>query len=210
MTETSASTTFAAPRPCARYPSCTFCAQLLSHVESRILRHFLLHFPKFLVIDALLTVVFKVVLEMRSNAVCWNPMEAYHFTAANEVCEMITICSPVFCVCKHLRVCCNWLFLIAQDNNLYTFDMRKLDKAINVHMDFTSAGESLVILISFPLILCRIQLYCLNFLVIMIICSYGCGLLANGHRVRRGRIRSVDSDISRKWGTKQAWNMIAC
>ena len=29
----------------------------------------------------------------------------------------------------------------SQDGNLYTFDLRKLDKALNVHMDFTSAGR---------------------------------------------------------------------
>ncbi|XP_049268702.1 DDB1- and CUL4-associated factor 13 isoform X2 [Rhipicephalus sanguineus] len=51
----------------------------------------------------------RVFLEMRSNTVCWNPMEAFIFTCANE------------------------------DYNLYTFDMRKLKSAINVHMDHVSA-----------------------------------------------------------------------
>lgn len=51
----------------------------------------------------------RVVLEMRSNAVCWNPMEAFLFTCANE------------------------------DYNLYTFDMRKLKSAVNVHIDHVSA-----------------------------------------------------------------------
>ncbi|KAL3189896.1 hypothetical protein MRX96_020239 [Rhipicephalus microplus] len=51
----------------------------------------------------------RVFLEMRSNTVCWNPMEAFIFTCANE------------------------------DYNLYTFDMRKLKTAINVHMDHVSA-----------------------------------------------------------------------
>lgn len=51
----------------------------------------------------------RVFLEMSSNTVCWNPMEAFIFTCANE------------------------------DYNLYTFDMRKLKSAINVHMDHVSA-----------------------------------------------------------------------
>ncbi|CAH0714460.1 unnamed protein product, partial [Brenthis ino] len=51
----------------------------------------------------------KVVMELRSNALSWNPMEAFIFTVANE------------------------------DYNLYTFDVRKLKQPINVHMDHTSA-----------------------------------------------------------------------
>lgn len=39
----------------------------------------------------------RFILKMRSNAMCWNPMEAFNFTIANE------------------------------DSNLYTYDMRKLD-----------------------------------------------------------------------------------
>ncbi|CAH2231029.1 jg3471 [Pararge aegeria aegeria] len=51
----------------------------------------------------------KVVMELRSNALSWNPMEAFIFTVANE------------------------------DYNLYSFDVRKLKQPINVHMDHTSA-----------------------------------------------------------------------
>ncbi|KAK3087429.1 hypothetical protein FSP39_005840 [Pinctada imbricata] len=51
----------------------------------------------------------KVILKLKSNAIAWNPMEAYVFTAANE------------------------------DYNLYSFDMRNLSLPINVHMDHTSA-----------------------------------------------------------------------
>ncbi len=51
----------------------------------------------------------KVVLAMRSNAIAWNPMEAFNFTVANE------------------------------DHNCYTFDMRKLDIATNVSKDHVSA-----------------------------------------------------------------------
>ena len=51
----------------------------------------------------------KVVMAMRSNTIAWNPIEAFVFTAANE------------------------------DSNLYTYDMRRLDRPINVHMDHVSA-----------------------------------------------------------------------
>ncbi len=51
----------------------------------------------------------KVILNMKSNGVAWNPMEAFNFTVANE------------------------------DSNLYTFDMRKLGRPLNVHMDHTMA-----------------------------------------------------------------------
>lgn len=51
----------------------------------------------------------KIVMKMRPNTLCWNPMEAYHFTVANE------------------------------DFNLYTFDARKMKFPINVHMDHVEA-----------------------------------------------------------------------
>ncbi|CAI5737320.1 unnamed protein product [Hyaloperonospora brassicae] len=51
----------------------------------------------------------KVVMEMRSNALAWNPMEPMNFTVANE------------------------------NHNLYTFDMRKMDRAMMVHKDHVSA-----------------------------------------------------------------------
>ncbi|XP_067010054.1 DDB1- and CUL4-associated factor 13 [Anabrus simplex] len=51
----------------------------------------------------------KLILKLRTNKLCWNPMEAYVFTCANE------------------------------DYNLYTFDMRNLKQPMNVHMDHTSA-----------------------------------------------------------------------
>lgn len=51
----------------------------------------------------------KVVLTMNSNAIAWNPMEAFNFTVANE------------------------------DSKLYTFDMRNLSVARSVHMDHVSA-----------------------------------------------------------------------
>ena len=51
----------------------------------------------------------KVIMTLRSNALCWNPMEAFHFTAANE------------------------------DSNLYTFDMRHLNKPLCMHLDHVNA-----------------------------------------------------------------------
>jgi len=54
------------------------------------------------------TPIRKVLLQLRSNAICWNPMQPMNFTVANE------------------------------DRNLYTFDLRKLDAAHNIHKDFTA------------------------------------------------------------------------
>ncbi|KAG8196061.1 hypothetical protein JTE90_007801 [Oedothorax gibbosus] len=51
----------------------------------------------------------KVVLELCTNAISWNPMEAFVFVAASE------------------------------DYNLYSFDMRKLNVPLQVHKDHTSA-----------------------------------------------------------------------
>lgn len=55
----------------------------------------------------------KVVMNLRSNKLCWNPMEAFIFTCASE------------------------------DYNLYTFDTRNLKHPINVHMDHTAAVTDL-------------------------------------------------------------------
>ena len=51
----------------------------------------------------------KLVMLKRANKLCWNPREAFNFTVASE------------------------------DNNLYSFDMRRLDSATCVHQDFVSA-----------------------------------------------------------------------
>ena len=51
----------------------------------------------------------KVTLEMRTNNMAWNPMEAFVFTAANE------------------------------DHDLHTFDVRNLKAALQVHKDHVSA-----------------------------------------------------------------------
>jgi WD repeat and SOF domain-containing protein 1 len=49
------------------------------------------------------TPIRKLVMQTRSNAVAWNPMEAFNFTVANEDC------------------------------NLYSYDLRKLESATCVH-----------------------------------------------------------------------------
>eukprot|EP01035_Chromulina_nebulosa_P020414 gene20414-26492_t len=51
----------------------------------------------------------KFYLKMKSNKVVWNPMEPFNFALANE------------------------------DHNVYSFDMRYLDKALLIHKDNTSA-----------------------------------------------------------------------
>lgn len=65
----------------------------------------------------------KTVLNLASNAISWNPMEAFNFAVANE------------------------------DHNIYIFDMRKLDRALNILKDhvaavmdveFSPTGEELV------------------------------------------------------------------
>ena len=62
-------------------------------------------------------------LRLASNAIAWNPMEAFNFAVANE------------------------------DHNAYIFDMRKMDRALNVLKDhvaavmdveFSPTGEELV------------------------------------------------------------------
>ncbi|KAG0373113.1 MAG: WD40-repeat-containing domain protein [Linnemannia gamsii] len=54
----------------------------------------------------------KLILAMRTNAIAWNPMEAFNFMAANE------------------------------DHNVYGFDMRKMDSAKNILKDHVSAVMS--------------------------------------------------------------------
>ncbi|OXV08314.1 hypothetical protein Egran_03925 [Elaphomyces granulatus] len=65
----------------------------------------------------------KVILRLASNTIAWNPMEAFNFAVANE------------------------------DHNIYMFDMRKMNRALNVLKDhvaavmdveFSPTGEELV------------------------------------------------------------------
>lgn len=51
----------------------------------------------------------KIVQRLRTNAICWNPMEAFNFVIANE------------------------------DHNAYYYDMRNMSRAINVFKDHVSA-----------------------------------------------------------------------
>lgn len=55
------------------------------------------------------TPVKKIIMQTKTNAICWNPLEAVNFTAANEDC------------------------------NCYSFDARKLSEAKCVHQDHVSA-----------------------------------------------------------------------
>lgn len=65
----------------------------------------------------------KCILNLASNAISWNPMEAFNFAVANE------------------------------DHNIYIFDMRKFNRALNIlknhvsavmDIDFSPTGEELV------------------------------------------------------------------
>ncbi|KAH8695401.1 putative small nucleolar ribonucleoprotein complex subunit [Talaromyces proteolyticus] len=67
--------------------------------------------------------VSKTILTLASNSIAWNPMEAFNFAVANE------------------------------DHNAYMFDMRKMDRALNIYKDhvaavmdveFSPTGEELV------------------------------------------------------------------
>ena len=55
------------------------------------------------------TPIRKLILQTRTNAVAWNPMEAFNFTIASE------------------------------DSNCYSFDMRKLNNSTCIHRDHVSA-----------------------------------------------------------------------
>merc|ERR1712080_132541 len=54
----------------------------------------------------------RIILNLRTNQIAWNPMEAFIFTAANE------------------------------DFNLFTFDMRNLKFPVNIHKDHVAAVTS--------------------------------------------------------------------
>jgi WD repeat and SOF domain-containing protein 1 len=65
----------------------------------------------------------KITTALRSNQICWNPMEAFNFAAASE------------------------------DHNVYIFDMRKMNRALNIlkdhvaavmDVDYSPTGEELV------------------------------------------------------------------
>ena len=118
-------------------------------------------------------------MRMRTNAIAWNPMEAFNFVAANEVRLMrmatraayssfsvsVSVSASAYLCLRRTRTNCVlsahtclhcWrdraplyvcllsflttpVALAPQDHNLYTFDMRRLDKARKVHKDHVSA-----------------------------------------------------------------------
>jgi WD repeat and SOF domain-containing protein 1 len=59
----------------------------------------------------------KIVMNLKGNALAWNPMEAFNFCVANE------------------------------DHNCYMFDMRRMDKALNIYKDHVSAVYSYLMLL---------------------------------------------------------------
>lgn len=97
----------------------------------------------------------KVILKLRSNVVAWNPMEAFMFTAANEdhkyfaysccytrfLCVLVQLMIYFSIGCRinlNLRIFLK-LLLIDNNSSLYTFDIRRLDFASNVHTDHADA-----------------------------------------------------------------------
>jgi WD repeat and SOF domain-containing protein 1 len=58
------------------------------------------------------TPIRKIILNMQTNAICWNPMAAFYFSTASE------------------------------DSNCYSFDTRRLDHAVTIHEDHVSAVMS--------------------------------------------------------------------
>ena len=83
----------------------------------------------------------KVILSQKTNQIAFNPMEAFNFTAA------------------------------CDDNNLYSFDMRKLSSPLNVHMGhamavlcvgFSPTGIHLVLCCKFEISSCVLFVRNLN------------------------------------------------
>ncbi|GAB5584164.1 DDB1- and CUL4-associated factor 13 [Prionailurus iriomotensis] len=104
----------------------------------------------------------KVILDMRTNTICWNPMEAFIFTAANE--DYKEIKTEFTKKTEYTETKQSWLTTTALEKEnkqsscqlrnvtseismtladnpvtLYTFDMRALDTPVMVHMDHVSA-----------------------------------------------------------------------
>jgi WD repeat and SOF domain-containing protein 1 len=64
---------------------------------------------------------------MSCNSLCWNPMEAFNFTVVLTIADTVNGCALT------LRRQAN------EDNNLYSFDMRKLDRSTCIHEDHVAA-----------------------------------------------------------------------
>ncbi len=74
-------------------------------------------------------------MQMQSNAICWNPMEAFNFTVVR--CFLFISVQAYGSELNFGRA-----FACAQaneDHNLYTFDMRKLEQALCIHQDHVYA-----------------------------------------------------------------------
>ena len=68
---------------------------------------------------------------MKTNALCWNPMEAFNFIAANEDHNVYDTARLAQRLPNH-RFGFRWRLKI-ETRNRYTFDMRKMESAMNVH-----------------------------------------------------------------------------
>ena len=70
----------------------------------------------------------KLTLGLASNAICWNPMEAFNFVVASEGIPAKLTLQSLLTQADHLK-----------DHNIYMFDMRKLKRALNVYKDHVAA-----------------------------------------------------------------------
>jgi WD repeat and SOF domain-containing protein 1 len=80
------------------------------------------------------TPIKKIIMEAKSNSICWSPMEAFNFTfvCGGKFFFVIDVCSSL-CLFVSDKQQGN------EDTNVYTFDMRRLDAAKMVHKDHVSA-----------------------------------------------------------------------
>lgn len=135
----------------------------------------------------------KIVMKMASNALCWNPMEAFHFSVANE------------------------------DHNLYTFDMRRLGSALKMHEDHVSAvmaldyaptGLEIVSVSALPVSPVPLSLSLLPFVPNKNIFTppyRRCLLVAQGSYDRSVRIFGVEDGHSREvYHTKRMQRVFSC
>lgn len=84
---------------------------------------------------------------MRSNAVAWNPTRAFQLTLANEDYKCVrsdeinsTRLNTTFDL---VLLTLFSLFLLVVFSSLYTYDMRQLETALQVHTDHVAAGDAL-------------------------------------------------------------------
>jgi WD repeat and SOF domain-containing protein 1 len=70
----------------------------------------------------------KMLLRNLSNAVSWNPMEAFNFT-------LVRTLGPSHGARRGCTDACFYVVQANEDNNCYTYDMRRLDSALCIHKD---------------------------------------------------------------------------